>query len=346
MPSDKSTSAPGPMGWVTDYDMEPIASRLDHEARYADDLAERAPTLVARRAAQSVVNQPLLNRVNRLMSEHGMEGGYSGRWLYRTAYGRFPSWLRQLIGSCVASGGMRAGTLKTYTDILLHGQPESAFGTEFSGTNNVNMFAPFSYRAGRKIGGLRGGDGSFCGAHIEGLMKYGLLPCDTPGLGSDTDAFPEPQDMRTYRRWGDSDQLLDKYANTAKRYVLIESERIRDADQLWTVLTEHRKTAMICSGWAFKPDAVHPSWTIDGERVWMYTRDRRNSWAHNMSITGGFVVDGVKWVEVTNSWGDDAHRNGDWFPVRLSEVGQWLREAECRTHGDFQLRDPDVPIGW
>lgn len=246
--------------------------------------------------------------------------------------------------NCVASGGMRAMTRRTLIESFILNEPEEIFGTKLVGTNNVAPYAPYSYRAGRKKGGIDGMmDGSFCNAHIEGAMDYGILPCSAAGLVSDT--FPEPQNTRLYKEWGANDSLLNKFSSVGRTYKLIESENITDINRLWSALEEDMKPMMICSDWAFKPAKQHPTWKFaNGDPVWIYTRDTRNSWAHNMTIDSALVHGSEKFNGIDNSWGDSAHKNGSFFILEANEMERWIRDAEIMTIGDIDMTDNTKPI--
>lgn len=344
MPTDNSTGQPGPMGWWLNENESPLRTRYV-EKTYWEKLQASRPAQCTRHPAKDA-DPVLLRSLRERQAANGIEDGIDLTVLLTMLFGENFRWLRQLIGSCVASGGMRAAAIRSCWEIVILGQPEETLGLHFSGRENLNHFGPYSYKAGRKLGGIDGsGDGSFCGAHIDGLFRYGQLPCDTVGLESD--AYPEPQSTSLYRRWGGgSDQLLNKHKAAGQQFKLLESEEITSAESLKTVVTEHFKPCMICSSWAFRPDHQHSSWRIDGSPVWIYQRDRGNSWAHNMTLAAVCYVAGNWYVKIVNSWGDNAHKNGDYFWIPLDLMAQWLQSAEVRTIGDLTQRDPALPIGW
>ncbi len=342
MPTDNSTGKPGPQGWWFD-EHESVYQTIYRERLHWQQLEDKAPARCTRRPAKAA-NTELLQTVIEKQKERSIDAGIDLTVLLDILFGRDVLWRRQLIGSCVASGGMRACTHRSCWEVVILGEPEETLGPRFSGAENISHFAPYSYRAGRRIGGLNGGDGSFCGAHIEGLMQYGYLACDADGLESD--AYPEPQSMSTYRRWGNSDQLLERFAPQGKRFDLLESERVTSADQFKSAVCEHFKPAMVCSNWAFRPRQQHSQWKINGEPVWIYDRDRGNSWAHNMTLIACVQAYDEWWVKVMNSWGSNAHKNGDSFWIPLELVDTWLRSAEVRTIGDLAQRDVEAPIAW
>jgi hypothetical protein len=189
---DNSVSSPGKMGWGEAVMLE--SQRIDTEKRMYAMCQESFPEMFEP-VADPDYNEDRFNVVKKLMEADEIEEGFSFNHLEVAAYNNYLRWLAQIIGSCVASGGGRVCTHRMLAEVLLLNEPEQLLGTSLVGTNNVSPFMPYNYRAGRKIGGLNGGDGSFCGAHIRGLREYGMIPCSTPGLQSD--AFPEPQSAST-----------------------------------------------------------------------------------------------------------------------------------------------------
>jgi len=325
---------PGKMGWGEDTDTD--ESRLVREQRAFEALSNAYPDRI-NTATEPDYNENHFNIVKKLMQEDGIDNGFSANHVEKAVFDNYLLWLEQLIGSCVGSGGGRVVTQRTLIEVFLLNEPEEILGTKLIGTNNVCPFIPFSYRAGRKIGGINRGDGSFCGAHIEGLMKYGSLPCSTPGIVSD--AFPEPQNTSTYRNMGNSDELLTKFGPEAKVFLMEDTIKITDGDQGKDALTKFFQPAMICSNWAFEPDYKHASWKFaDGTPVYIYKRNTRTSWAHNMSIVAVVEAYGKWWVFVKNSWGMKAHKSGDFFVIPFDLYGSWCRVAEQSSIGNLRLR--------
>lgn len=335
---------PGKMGWWLNENESPMRTKAI-ERRFWDEFGSKNPARVAR-SEPKAADPLILTMVKEQQTKQNIGSGISLIALFLCILGQIPKWLAQIIGSCVASGGMRVCTIRSLWEIVVLGQPEETLGNNWTGVDNINHFAPYSYRAGRRLGGLNGGDGSFCGAHIKGLMEYGFLPCSTAGLASD--AFPEPQSASLYRKWGNSNQLLEQFAPEGKKFDLLESERITSPEDLKEVTVVHFKPCMVCSDWAFKPDYQHRELLDEeGRPLWIYTRDRSNSWPHNMSLVAAIECNGKWFVIVFNSWGPNAHRNGHYFVVPLELVGDWIRDgAEIRTIGDLALRDSTLPIIW
>lgn len=330
-----------PMGWGLPW--QNLQDRLDDESRARDQLAAIAPAALMRHKAKEVANQELLESVKKLMAEDGMEGGFSFLHLHEAVMGSQPDWKPQLIGSCVASGDKETTAARMLAEVHLFQQPETLPGSNISGTNNLSFFAPFNYRAGRKLAGINGnGDGSLCMTHIRGKMQFGHLPCDTAGLASD--AFPEPQNQSTYRAWGATDKFLNEFAAVAGKCKLLESEKVRTPDEQWTLTNEHFKPANICSMWAFKRGPKHPTWkTRDGQPVYIWVRDSRQEWAHNMSRMGYVEVSGKRYGIIKNTCGD-FHDGRSWFVIDQDTDEAWLRQAECQTVGNIDLSDS--PAAW
>ena len=335
-----ATASSMPMGWGMPW--QSFQQRIDDEERARDQLQALVPAALMRHKAKAVVNETLLAKVRELMARDGMEGGFSFLHLHEAVVGEQPDWLPQLIGSCVASGDKETTSGRMLAEVHLFGQPETLPGSNTSGTNNLSFFAPFNYRAGRKLAGINGnGDGSLCLPHIRGKMQYGHLPCDTRALAAD--AFPEPQNQSTYRAWGATDKFLNEYAAAAGKCKLLESEKVTNPDDLWTLTVDHFKPANICSMWAFKRGPKHPTWkTRDGKPVYIWVRDNTQEWAHNMSRMAYVTVAGQRFGLVKNTWGP-FHDGRPWFPISVDTDEAWLRQAECQTVGDIDLTDSPAP---
>jgi hypothetical protein len=338
------------MGWGTTTDT------FDERMRRENDAAERieaiAPHICKSSGAKPVINKDLFDKIIKLMESHGIEQGLDLTYIEIAVFGDFLEWLRQLIGSCVASGEMRVSTCRMLWEVFILGELEELFGNTLPGVQSFAAFAPYSYRAGRRLGNMNSGDGSYCSVHIEGMLKYGKLPCFTPGLTQDTDTLPEPQNENTYRRWGSAagNALMDKYASTAKRFLLTESERnTSDPDLSKDRLITEFKPSMICSDWAFKPDYQHPTLkNPDGSPMWIFKRDTADSWAHNMSIVAFICCNGQWFVKVRNSWGMKFHKGWDYFVIPIEVFVMWLKSqnTDSRTIGNIVLQQSAAPIAW
>jgi len=336
-----SASERKPMGWGLAN--QTTQQKLDEESRARDEIGKIAPERLMRRPAKQPINSELVEAVQKLQQADGIESGFSFLHLHQAVYGVKPTWKPQLIGSCVASGDKETTAARMLCETFLLGQAQDLPGTAITGPNNLSFFAPFNYRAGRKLAGISGmSDGSLCLPHIRGKMQFGHLPCNAAGLKSD--AFPEPQFTTDYRIWGSNDQLMLKHVEIAKQFTLLESEAVKDPGELFTLHTEHFKPANICSSWAFKRGPKHPTWKLaDGSPVYIWIRDTRDEWAHNLSRMGYVVVSGARYAIIKNTWGD-FHDSRSWFVIDEDTDRKWLGDSECQTVGDINLNP--TPPAW
>lgn len=317
----------GPQGWL---------GTVDGEHRAFGEMGDSMPEFVVRHDAKKVLNEQLLSDVERLQDESGINSGFSFLHLCEAIFGNQLPWKKQLIGSCVASGDMRTTSYRMLAEVFLLNDPEKLPGIDIEGTDAFAPFAPFSYRAGRKRGNLNSGDGSYCSVHIRGKMEDGILFCNS-GVQSDT--YPEPQSTSLYRKWGNSNSLLEQWKPKASVTKQLETEEVKTFDDVKELLTVHHKPCNICSNWGFAPSHKHPTWKLsNGDPVWIYKRS--GSWAHNMSVVGCVEVNGDWYVIIENSWGS-THKNGKWFVVTESTMNSWLRSASCLSVGEIDMVDND-----
>lgn len=335
---DDRPDAVGPMGWGH----EQVADTEDYERRNFGELRDDMPARFSARPAKPK-DSAAWQKILAAMKADGLENGsVSLRYMSMPHFGEVLQWGAQLIGSCVASGAMRAVAYRTMAELFVLGQQEKLLGSKPIGQQSVAPFAPYHYGCGRRRGNLRGGDGSFCSAQIEAFLKDGILMCshkDLPQLvGNREQDYPETQNERLYRQFGDW-KYLDDFIGDARYIKLLESEPIKDVDRLKAAICDELKPAMICSNWGFAAKRKH----ADG--FWIY--ERSGQWAHNMTLSGIRIDSrGDVFVEVTNSWGGQAHKDGEHFYVDSATAQRWLNQAECQTIGDIDLPDQDAPEVW
>jgi hypothetical protein len=263
-------------------------------------------------------------------------------FLFKEATKLSPAWLRQLIGSCVASGDMRTTAYRMVAEVFVFNDPEELPGHAFSGRESIAFYAPFNYRAGRKLAGINGNsDGSLCLPHIRGKMQFGHLPCNAANLNAD--AFPEPQSQADYKRWGANDTLLNQFALQAAPFKLLESEPVKTVEDIHTLICEHLKPANICSMWGFRSSRRPLGQDANGATINQWSRS--GTWAHNMSVVGHVRKGGTWYVIIENSWGN-FHDGSTCFAVEASEMDRWLRQAECQSVGEIDLKDNGPAIDW
>lgn len=336
----------GPMGWGDPHEDDPV--RLDNERRELHKAQDAYPVAYRSRPAKSISPKMrdalkaaqdakdaanpepwVYTRDRRNSWAHNMS--IMGRRvidgeplvdtlellvIFDVVFGKSMSWFAQIIGSCVGSGWMRCSGTRITWEVAVGGDPEEPIGTTRLGVTSLMPFAPFSYGMGRKLVGMRRGDGSYCATQVNADQTVGLLPCSTPALkqivGDRETDYPEPQNARLYRDFGSWQHLddLKPYAG----YRLLESVEVSTADQAVRSIVEEYKPQMICSNWAFKPSRKAKS----GDRL--------------------------IWVE--NQWGDKAHRDGAGFYVAEEEHDDWLKQASSQTIGDRDLPESKLPANW
>ena len=337
MPAAEKT---GQMGyWRNESD--PVALTLMRDQQALAKLQSEQPTRFTQRASKDILPR-MQELLDKTVDEAMWDGGMSLLFIFTVIFGLTPKqikWLAQLIGSCVASGCFRTITLRSLFEIVVLGDPEETLGLNFAGMNNLAPYGPWLYGTGRRRGNMKGGDGSYCSVQIEAAMKDGILRCDAPGLSdiggtSDSD-YPETQNQRLYRQWGDW-KYLDRFKDEAAKLKLVESVQVTSSEQTKDLITNHFKPMNNCSGWGFAPQSKHK----DG--FWIYKRS--GSWPHNLSITGyRLASDGNWFAEVLNSWGPEAHKDGPlyYIPQELDE--RWVRDSQRMSVGELDYQDSPAP---
>lgn len=333
-------SQPGPMGWGLLSESE--SSLFDKEKRAFEQLANLAPSHVMRHQAKEPKNDALLKRVEDQVKAAGWDDGMILPFLFHEVTKIQPNWVAQKIGSCVASTHLRTTAYRMVAEVFVFNDTEELPGTKLNGVDSLGFFAPFNYRAGRKLAGINGNsDGSLCLPNIRGAMQFGHLPCNTAGLQSD--AFPEPQSEATYRKWGANDTLLNQYASAAAPFKLLESEPVKTPDDSKTLIMQHLKPQNICSMWGFKSTKKKLGNGPDGKPIYQWTRS--GQWAHSMSVVGVVQFGGVWYVIIENSW-DDYHDGSQMFAVEFNEYDRWLKQAECQSVGEIDMTDSGPVVDW
>lgn len=329
---------PGPMGWGLEQDSEDQKIRAERTTREA--IAKVAPNLM-QYAPKEPKNQALIDEVKAAVKAAGWDDGFSFRFLFQIVMAKYPGWLAQLIGSCVASGDFRTTVYRQLAEVFILNDPEELAGFELSGPESIAFFAPFSYRAGRREAGINGNsDGSLCLPHIRGKMKFGHLPCNTPGLRSD--AFPEPQSERLYREWGANNRLMDQYLEQAGKFKLLDSPEVTSHQQS-VDLIEELVPQNICSSQGFRSTGKKLGNGPDGKGIYQWRPG--GTWHHNMSRVGWFELNGRRFTEIENSWAG-YHDGNESFVVEADDDERWIQRAEVQGVGNIDLKDNGPAINW
>lgn len=246
--------------------------------------------------------------------------------------GKRYNWLPQKTGSCTISNTFRMAYRRQLWEIVARGELEELLGRDEYGKNTVAFYAPLSYGIARQIGGLRSGDGGFCGPTIESLMR-GVIDCDNEqldrvlrgyGAQARTD-YPEPQDNRVYRafqNWTHNDELAGQL-----KCPLVESVKITSLDGLDKACEEY-KPVIMCSMLAVRRGGEFRGLSY-------FVPDPRDRWAHNMCWGGKIVWQGKVFYLLSNeSWRDNLI-----YPIPADAVEDIFRRyrPECMTLGKWDM---------
>lgn len=272
-----------------------------------------------------------------------IDDGWDFDYVDKMFYGAAACVNQNPVGSCVGAGAGSAVASKISHEILIEGDYEAPFGLRVR-ADGVNSNLPdcgipyigYHYGCGKMRqlwtgSEFRGrgncSDGSYCSVQIWALMTCGILPCS---MVKGFSKGPQGDDVRS---WGcNKNGELNAHLSIGQQFLMENSVRCRTGDDLKNTLTKIKNPCMICSGWAFMP-----SHFVEG-LGWVYKRNRRDSWSHNMSIVAVFLYKGVWYVKVRNQWGPNAHKDGWYFIITLEEAHTWLANAECQSIGELKLK--------
>ena len=314
------------------------------ESRTLAQMQANAPRILQARGAKPVVNTELLERVFDLQRSKGVEDGFCQLMLHEIIFGEQPDFLAQLIGSCVASSHMRGVTLRTNSEIFLLNDSEQLLGREMTGRDNLQCFAPFSYRGGRSLADINGGrtngrdDGSLVSRHAESATTLGMLLCSAQDLESDV--FPEPTE-ELYRIWGADDRMINQFRDDPKRIIQLEAEPVHTVEAARRALLDF-KPIHVGSSAAFMPYAQTNLLGDNGQKVREYVIDPNDSWQHAMVLVSALKVGGRWFYKVLNSWGKIYDGQSPWFIISQQTLNQWIHPqfgATMITIGELDLLD-------
>lgn len=292
---------PGPMGWVVPG-AHTTQEMLDAEKRYYDRAWQDYPLAYQSRPSREMMPAIKAKWENFQADRGRFPGSQDLTLIDEFVFGKSFTWYPQLIGSCVWSNTFRRWFERMCVEICLLGDPEEFIGKTELGPTSL---APFcvSYGFARQRANMRGGDGLYCKPMAESLVKDGVVLCNTPKLKELMDRagvngeqnYPEVQPERLYRQIGDWawNEALRPYTTCR----LLEAPMVTTMDHANRNIDE-LKPMFVCSSVAIRKAGRHP----DGFDI--HTRDRGNSWEHNIGIAGRRVAsDGERFVIWCNtSW--------------------------------------------
>lgn len=251
-------------------------------------------------------------------------------------YGKPLLWLPQIIGSCVISNSFRGFVIRQNYQIAILGEPQEYFGKNEFGQNNLAFYGPWLYGAARKRANMRGGDGLYCEALQKSFLLDGVVTCSTPklvelltklGAAKEKD-FPEPQNERLYRQFGDWNYIeeLRPYAD----FKLADCPTVTSQADLKACL-EVGKPVFHCSMVAIHKVGTHK----DGFAI--HKRNPRDQWAHNMCYHGFFYAsDGELFYRMSNeSWPD-----GPIYNLPASEVDDFYARRNVTSAAIGRIQGP------
>jgi hypothetical protein len=342
----------GPMGWG-DPKLS-IGANIDVEKRMLEAYFNDYPRGYTRRVQASPIPAALLEDWNKFQdSQNRLAGSIDLTLMTQWVFGK-KAWFRpQGIGSCVWSNTKRRVVDRMAFQIALRGDAGEYLGSsEFGPTS----FAPsaMSYGFARKRANMRGlgqnSDGLYRSPMTESMLKDGFVDCSTPAyvelmksLGcSSEDSYPEPYGHdNVYRRignWDFNDKMLP-YAD----YRLLEAPPVTNVDDLIAAFREF-KPGFQCSGIAIKTAGMHK----DGFMT--HTRNRNDSWGHNMGY-GGLRVgsDGKQYIIITNESWVFPNEPDPWkynYNVPVEEVASWFKNGmlDSGIIGEMDLPKSKPPM--
>lgn len=242
----------------------------------------------------------------------------------------------QNIGNCVGDSHACLLASRIAHEILAIGEAEEPLGQ-----SQLSVpFIPYSYGVGRWVGGMLGpGDGSYCGAQIEGTMKHGFLPCFTPGLdqyaGSGSSALPQGT-AAAGRLFGKSKAEIEKFTDKAAMFDLLEAPKVKKADEAYDLIANKQIVLQICSG-------TMPTFWKNDEKYGIPLYRMGTPASHSTQIVSAFELKGGLFVTGRNQWGYGAHKGapaigapGGTYVFPLEELAKWLPKAECIGIGSIK----------
>lgn len=242
-------------------------------------------------------------------------------------------------GAQLPCGPQDCGNCVAYSDVLTM-IDRLCFESYVLGESDVpeTFYVPWNYGTSRVYvgGGRLRGDGSTGAWAAQAAKTYGYLPTSTPGLRIKPNEPLEP-DAATTRRFGSSRAELDKWKDYAAPYKIENAARVTSADQAKVCMVEKFLPMTIASNQGFVRRGFDSKYGIT---LWR----PGGSWAHQMSVTGIFMIKGSWFVKIRNQWGLNYHgKVGDGFPrggfvITFEDFARWVPRASVYVRGGMQGR--------
>lgn len=233
--------------------------------------------------------------------------------------------VNQNMGNCVGNSHAALLASRIAHEILAEGDAEDPLGK-----GNLAMpFIPYSYGVGRMEGDmLGGGDGSYCGAQIDGTMKHGFLPCFTTGLKEAYGDDMPQSSTSTGRLFGKSRKEIEKWTDKAASFDLLEAPKCESADDAKELMVAKKVPLQICSGWGF-------TYHKFDDKYGVHLYKKSGSWSHSMQLVACFAIKGQWFITIRNQWGQDQHKGspeigipGGCMVIPIELFSTWVKSAE------------------
>ncbi len=337
MPANYKDPAPGPFGWGKEK-LNASQNRAMEQA--SQQLPNVGKIIVgAKEAVGATPIDPDVEKALRLKMK--FDEGWDFMVAERIVQGFSDNetfMARQLIGNCVGDSHCGLILSRISHEILAEGDAEEPLGKLHLGA----PFIPYSYGVGRMVGDMLGpGDGSYCGAQMDGTLQYGFLPCFTEGLdkyAGDGDAALPQGTATANRLFGKSKKEIEKWTDKAVNFKMTEAPKAETADEAKVLLVEKFTPLQICSDWAFRYRTFDEKYGVH-----LYERDPGDEWSHSMQVVAMFSIKGQWFVVIRNQWGLDAHKGSPeigiapgCFTITMEEFADWIRQSETMGIGEIQ----------
>lgn len=315
---------PGPMGWGDD------TLQIEQRRAIERDHMESLSVAVMAGAAKPAGKMPA--KIEAVIRKRfKFDAGWSFLIADKLVYG-VDLMMSQLIGNCVGASHSLLLARRIAHEILAEGQAEDPLGRGMLGC----PWIPYSYGVGRLAGGMLGpGDGSYCGAQIEGTQTYGFVPCYTKGLDKYGGTLPQSSGDAN-RLLGRSKAEIEKWMPSAKQFDLVEAPIARTGDEAWSLVVDKQIPLQICSGWGFRYKGFDSKYGVE-----LYVPG--GSWSHSMQIVAMFEIKSTRFVCIGNQWGEDAHRGspdigipGGYFVITFDDFSRWIKQSETIGIGEIK----------
>jgi hypothetical protein len=323
------------MGWG-DRTLQPHQN-LAMESRSIQYLSDKTGIVCSASAAEGASKMsPKMDKLIR--SFFKFDSGWDTMVAERMLYKLTPEqtlMVTQNIGNCVGDSHCCLVAGRIAHEVFAIGEAEEPFGF---GQLSVPFIA-YSYGAGRLVGGMINsrGDGSYCGAQMEGSQEYGYLPCSTPGLNEAYGESSMPQgSAKTGRKFGSSKSEIEKWKGEATKFDLLEAPVCKTVDDAIMMIEEKQIGLQICSG-------TMPGRPVYDKALDCYVYTGWTPASHSTQIVTSFKQKGRQFFVGRNQWGYGAHKGapslgipGGCYVFPAENLASWLKRAECIGVGSIQ----------